>query len=363
MRAPYLLCLGLVAAGWDGEIIAIATPENAKIQQAWGQVPVYKISGQSKRSQLIRLAQWLLRPRPGRIAISWVWYWHCFALVIAKILYRAPYVIVLDTYTHCSGHGFWAKLRESLRYGLILRWADIILAETPAAFESTRQYARHAETLLAAPGLWLATLQQFEEKWQSNAPVLQREPIILFVGRFARQKRIHDLITAFAKLTDRHPTWQLELRGPVSDPLYFAELEALVNDLGLRDRIAFLPGLSGEALYQRYRTTAIYALPSEGEGFPTTVLEAMYFGGAIVAGNSGYVGYQLDEGTCGLLHEPGDVEQLTKHLQCLMGSEAQRQALRTQAQKRMVNLFTWEAHFPTLEYKLRKLITPSVRKK
>ena len=346
MRAPYLLCPGLVAAGWDGEIVAIATEQNANIEQAWGKVPVHKITGTSKRRQLFRLAQWVLRPQPGSVAISWVWYWHCFALVLAKILYRAPYVIVLDTYTHRSGQGFWAKLRESLRYGLILRWADMILAETPAALESTRRYARHAETLLVAPGLWLATLQQFEANWQSSAPILQREPAILFVGRFARQKRIHDLINAFASLTEQHPAWQLELRGPVSEPLYYAEMEVLVNSLGLNKRITFLPSLSGEALYQRYRTTAIYALPSQGEGFPTTVLEAMYFGGAIVAGNSGYVGYQLDEGTCGLLHEPGDVEQLTKHLQCLMGSESQRQALQAKAQKRMMDLFTWEAHFP-----------------
>lgn len=64
--------------------------------------------------------------------------------------------------------------------------------------------------------------------------------------------------------------------------------------------------LIGEALYRRYRASLTYHMPTDHERMPTTSLEAMYFGGAIVSGNAGLISHQLDDGRCGFLTEPGN---------------------------------------------------------
>ncbi len=68
-------------------------------------------------------------------------------------------------------------------------------------------------------------------------------------------------------------------------------------------------------------------MPTYHEGIPTTILEAMYFGGAIVSGNAGFISYQLDDGACGLLFKGGDVAALREHLQQLMASPQLRDAV------------------------------------
>ena len=92
------------------------------------------------------------------------------------------------------------------------------------------------------------------------------------------------------------------------------------------------------------------------EGMPTTIHEAMYFGGAIVAANSGVISYQLDGGDCGLIFEPGDIDCLTGHLETLMSSEMEREKFLKKAQKRLLEVFTWERYFDSIKSTFGQLV-------
>jgi len=128
------------------------------------------------------------------------------------------------------------------------------------------------------------------------------------VGLF-RVKNIRGLILAFNDLHNEFPEWMLEIRGVTSDRSYYDECLELVSSLELTHRISILSSLSEEELYRRYASTSIYCLPSYyGEGMPTTILEAMYFGGSILSSRSGSISYLLDDGQCGMLIKPGEVK-------------------------------------------------------
>jgi glycosyltransferase involved in cell wall biosynthesis len=166
------------------------------------------------------------------------------------------------------------------------------------------------------------------------------------------------LIEAFNRLTVFFPNWKLEIRGPVTDPEYLESLKNLASQYGLEQQIQFLPALYGENLYRRYRSTSIYCLPSVFEGIPTTILEAMYFGGAIVAATSGHIKYQLDDGNCGLLFEPGDIDKLTEHLRHLMKSNMERDSFIEKSRGRVLEHFIWEKYFNQLDSHLKELVKP-----
>ncbi len=356
MRAPYLICKGFVDAQWDVDIVTSANVANASLDFAWQNVPVRKIDGRSKREKLLKLAKSLFGRRKDHVVISWVWDWHCFALVAAKLMWGANYCIVLDTYSHRAFGSVRDKLWQEIRYGLVLRNASLILAEAPVCQQSLQKHMRKPQVLLVPSCLWQKDLTAIEAKWAANGPEPARKPLILYAGRLLERKNVHILIDAFARLADQYPDWTLELVGPTTSTAYVTSLQEQVRRHKLEKRIHFLPSLSGEALYHKYRESSIYALPSSGEGFPTSILEAMYFGGAILAGNSGFVAYQLDEGRCGLLHRPGDLETLTTHLDQLMVSTAQRVNLMESARQRMSRMFLWEQYFSNLEQAFRELI-------
>jgi glycosyltransferase involved in cell wall biosynthesis len=359
MRAPYQICKGFFDAGWNVEIATISSAKNANINVVWERVPVNKVDGFSKRIKLIKLAKKLVSNQSTNLVMTWVWYWHCFALMFSKWLFKGRYVLVLDSYTHLAPwdtNGFLSKLKLELRYGLVMRNADVILADSPRCYEHARRHIRGPKILFTPVCLWEKDLVDLETRWAAENYRPRRQPIIFYAGQIVERKNIHLLIEAFNNLSERFPGWRLEIRGPVSDPNYFDSLQKLAQRYGVDDRIDFLASLSGESLYKRYRSTSIYCLPSRFEGVPTTILEAMYFGGAIVAGRAGHVSYQLDDGNCGLLHNPGDVDHLTKDLERLMSSETERENLMKKARKRFLQLFVWERYFDHIESTFRHIM-------
>jgi len=101
---------------------------------------------------------------------------------------------------------------------------------------------------------------------------------ILFVGRFAPNKKQDDLITAFWHYLEYEPDARLILVGkPEHEDPYVAHLDEMVARWGLRDSV-LLPGSVGDAqLAAYYRTGHLFWSMSEHEGFCVPLIESMWF--------------------------------------------------------------------------------------
>jgi len=105
---------------------------------------------------------------------------------------------------------------------------------------------------------------------------------ILTVSRLIKGKGIHYLIAAWKTLRARNPElirdYKLVIVGD-GDENYLNELYALAN--GDHD-IIFTGAQHGHNLQALLANTALFVHPSENEGLPLSVLEAMSFGKAVV---------------------------------------------------------------------------------
>jgi len=99
-------------------------------------------------------------------------------------------------------------------------------------------------------------------------------PLVLYTGRFADVKRLDLLIEAVAYSGEL----QLALVGEGDEE---DRLRKLVMDLGIGDRVTFLPRADDTA--PLYRAADIYASTSSTEGMSNSVLEAMASGLPVVA--------------------------------------------------------------------------------
>jgi len=97
--------------------------------------------------------------------------------------------------------------------------------------------------------------------------------ILLGVGRLSVEKNFSGLIEIFSQLAPAHPDWDLVILG--EGPLR-AALSAQVRAAGLDGRI-FLPGSVGN-VGDWYACASLYAMSSDFEGFPNTLVEAMAYG-------------------------------------------------------------------------------------
>lgn len=71
----------------------------------------------------------------------------------------------------------------------------------------------------------------------------------------------------------------------------------------------------------------IGVLASEHEGFPVTLLEYAKAGLAVVCSDTGYSRAILDEGRCGLLFSPEDIDTLSLYLRKLAADEIERKSM------------------------------------
>ena len=61
MRAPFLVCKGFVDAGWNVDIITMASPHNENIDCLWNSVPIRKVIGISERVKKLKLGTALFK--------------------------------------------------------------------------------------------------------------------------------------------------------------------------------------------------------------------------------------------------------------------------------------------------------------
>ena len=102
---------------------------------------------------------------------------------------------------------------------------------------------------------------------------LKKDSYILFLGRLVPEKGIRYLVEAFKNVkTDK----KLVIAGGSSDTdSFMEELKDLAKG---DDRILFTGFVQGAMLDELYSNTYIYTLPSDLEGMPLSLLEAMSYG-------------------------------------------------------------------------------------
>lgn len=102
---------------------------------------------------------------------------------------------------------------------------------------------------------------------------LTKDSYILFLGRLVPEKGLRYLIEAFKDVkTDK----KLVIAGGSSDTNEFAnELKELAKD---DERIIFTGFVQGQELEELYSNAYVYTLPSDLEGMPLSLLEAMSYG-------------------------------------------------------------------------------------
>ena len=102
---------------------------------------------------------------------------------------------------------------------------------------------------------------------------LKKDSYILFLGRLVPEKGIRYLVEAFKNVkTDK----KLVIAGGSSDTdSFMEELKELAKG---DDRILFTGFVQGTMLDELYSNAYIYTLPSDLEGMPLSLLEAMSYG-------------------------------------------------------------------------------------
>ena len=119
---------------------------------------------------------------------------------------------------------------------------------------------------------------------------------ILHIGRFSEQKNHVGLISAYKTIHEKYPNTILELVG---DGEKKSECEKLVQGLGLKSSVRFCGHQNN--VFDLLQQADLFVLPSNYEGIPMTLIEAMGTGLPIVATAVGGIPDMLEDGKDALI--------------------------------------------------------------
>lgn len=166
---------------------------------------------------------------------------------------------------------------------------------------------------------------------------LTQKRYILFLGRLVPEKRPELLVEAFSKL--KPLGWKLVLAGGISDTKSY--VSQLLNTIAKNQEIVFAGELSGARLAEIVRGAGLFVLPSDLEGLPLAMLEAMQEGIPVMASDIP-PHQQLLNPRRGILFQAGNIDSCIDCLNWAMNHPQELATMAIAAQKYVKLNYSWE---------------------
>ena len=236
---------------------------------------------------------------------------------------------------------FYLKLSNLL--SLYLPDKTIVISQALKKFYENKF---RKETVFIPPGIDLPEKIEPEEILKFG---LKKDNYILFLSRLVPEKGCHYLIESFKKI---HTKIKLVIAG--SSTFDFKYVESLK---GSQDsRIIFLGEVSLNILKELYSNAYLFVQPSEIEGFPRTVLEALSYGKCVLA--SDIEGNKEALESCGYTFESKNIDDLSSKITFLIEHPSLVSSEFNKARSYIKENYSWENVITKLEslyYELKLL--------
>lgn len=164
---------------------------------------------------------------------------------------------------------------------------------------------------------------------------LEKDEYILFLGRIVPEKGLRYLVEAYQGVnTDK----KLVIAGGTSDTDEFVqELHRLV---GADERIIFTGFVGGRLREELYSNAYVYVLPSDLEGMPLSLLEAMSYGNCCIVSDIPECAEVVEDKA--MVFEKGNVGALRAKLQILCDDEKPVQKYKKEAAEFICQKYSWD---------------------
>lgn len=239
-----------------------------------------------------------------------------------------------------QGHGLeWKRSRWSFWGRLFLKLTEIPSVKSPHCITVVSQTQK--QYLLERYGIESIYIPTGVNPPQIEKPDLIKKnglfdnDYILFAARLVREKGAHYLIDAYKRLkTDL----KLVIAGDAQhEDAYKSDLYRLAEG---NKNIIFPGFVTGKALYELFTNCYLFVLPSEIEGLPTVLLEAMSYGNCCLVSDISENLEALND--FGYSFRNTDVNSLTEKLKYLISNPNAVETVKKHAREYVLENYLWD---------------------
>lgn len=229
----------------------------------------------------------------------------------------------------------WGKFASSyIMFGekCAVKYADEIIVLSRGVQEYFKQTYRR-ETKFIPNGVskpTIRTAELIDAAWG-----LKKDSYFLYLGRIVPEKGIRYLIEAFK---DVNTEKKLVIAGGASDTdAFLNEIKALAKE---DERVLFTGFVQGQVLEELYSNAYVYTLPSDLEGMPLSLLEAMSYGNCCLVSDIAECTEVVDDKA--VVFEKSNISSLRSKLQMLCENEILVTSMKNNASDFVCGKYSWD---------------------
>lgn len=235
----------------------------------------------------------------------------------------------------------------------VIGCCDSICASNPVeAHQLVELYGADPDRIeLVPPGVDHAFFSPGDRRGARAALGLDDRPTLLFVGRIQPLKGLTVAVRALAEIPD-HRARLVVVGGPSGPqgPAELATAKQVARELGVADRVVFVPPRPHHLLSTYYRAADVVLVPSRSESFGLVALEAAACGVPVVASDVGGLRTVVRDGRTGVLVDSRDPSSFAEAAGEILG-DPERMAAMGAAAAEDARRYAW----PTTAGRLRRL--------
>ncbi|MFI3175898.1 MAG: glycosyltransferase family 4 protein [Eubacteriales bacterium] len=212
------------------------------------------------------------------------------------------------------------------------KYADEIIVLS----ENVQQYFKDTygrETTYVPNGITIP--ENREADLIEKAYSLEKDSYLLFLARIVPEKGLHYLIESYGQI---HTDKKLVIAGGSSHTDdYFEQIQEMARQ---DERIIMTGFIMGQALEELYSNAYVYVLPSDVEGMPLSLLEAMSYGNCVLVSDISECREVVGEN--GYYFAKGNVLSLKAELEQLLANEDKVRTIRGGVADEVAKRFNWD---------------------
>lgn len=180
--------------------------------------------------------------------------------------------------------------------------------------------------------------EEIRKKW-----CLDKNPVLLFVGRIVPEKGLQELLKIFPIVQVRFPNVKLLVVGPLGDFSGKNYNQPLANALKIADSVIYLGQLTLKELIKVYSAADVCIVPSIWEEpFGLVVVEAMACSKPVVAFSVGGIPEIITSGFDGFLVDKRNDCDLVYRIMCLLSNSYLREKIGLNAKETAREKFNYK---------------------
>ncbi len=161
---------------------------------------------------------------------------------------------------------------------------------------------------------------------------------ILYLGTLKPNKNLEGLISAWGKIVNKYPNFQLVIAGKKG--WLYESIFKKVGELGLKERVVFTDFVIEKDKAPLIRGARLFVLPSFWEGFGLDVLTAYNLGVAVVASDVGSLPEVV--GDAGILVGPNDINSIASGIDKVLDMKPSEYDKLISKGREQLKKFSWD---------------------